>query len=125
MMRWKRGRGGALRPGRLLLLAAAAAAGLPAALLDFMSAACTCEQLRSDNEGYVSRAQHQPQPVELAAASLHEQLRMVARLVELSTDNQRSSPSVGVPLCEDCASGVVQSDCRRPPVYASVGLRAK
>jgi beclin 1 len=78
-----------------------------------MSAACTCEQLRSDNEGYVSRAQHQPQPVELAAASLHEQLRMVARLVELSTDNQRSSPSVGVPLCEDCASGVLHELQRR------------
>ena len=78
-----------------------------------MSAACTCEQLRSDNEGYVSRAQHQPQPVELAAASLHEQLRMVARLVELSTDTQRSSPSVGVPLCEDCAAGVLHELQRR------------
>ena len=38
---------------------------------------------------------------------------MVARLVELSTDNQRSSPSVGVPLCEDCASGVLHELQRR------------
>ena len=84
----KRGRR-SLRPDSFSLLLLLLASLL--ALLERMSAACTCEQLRSDNEGYVSRAQHQPQPVELAAASLHEQLRMVARLVELEGMGPRSS----------------------------------
>lgn len=47
----------------------------------------------------------------LQATSMHEQLRTVGRLLDLS---ERAKPvEVGVPLCEDCASGVLRELQRR------------
>ena len=53
--------------------------------------------------------------VVLAAASMHEQLRTVSRLLELSELLHDKAPSAqcGVPLCEDCANGVLQELQRR------------
>lgn len=51
----------------------------------------------------------------LAAASMHEQLRTVQRLLELSDLMHEKAPSTGcgVPLCDDCASGVLNELQRR------------
>ena len=51
----------------------------------------------------------------LAAASNHEQLRTLSRLLELSDLLNERAPTAncGVPLCEDCASNVLREMQRR------------
>lgn len=50
----------------------------------------------------------------LQPTSMHEQLRTVSRLVELSETLHETAPvSCGAPLCEDCASGVLRELQRR------------
>lgn len=54
----------------------------------------------------------------LQATSMHEQLRTVGRLLELS----EACDECGVPLCEDCASGVLRELQRQVQMLTSLSL---